>query len=80
MIIIDTPEEDLSNVDRKYDKRKVRTYLLKSSLIIFSCSVRAIYNIFNCDKKKRLVLKSYIPGIDSLIGPKRHYCIFVSEI
>ena len=30
MIIVDTPEKDLSNVDRKSDKRKICTSLIKS--------------------------------------------------
>ena len=35
-----------------------------------------MYNGFNRDQKKRLMLKSYIPGIYSLMGPKRYYNTF----
>ena len=72
MSIVDTPEKDLSNVDRKYDMRKVRTSSVNSSSTFFS-TIRAMYNIVNCDQKQRLVLKSYITGINPLIYPKRHY-------
>ena len=37
MSIVDTPEKDISNVDRKLDKRKIGTISIKSSLILFSC-------------------------------------------
>ena len=32
-----------------------------------------MYNIVNRDHKQRLMSKSYIPGINSLIYPKGHY-------
>ena len=32
-----------------------------------------MYNIVNCDKKQRLMLKSYITRINTSIVPKRHY-------
>ena len=51
MIIVDTPEKDVSNVDRKLDKRKIRTSLIKSSSTLFSCSICAIYNRVHCAKK-----------------------------
>ena len=35
-----------------------------------------MYNIVNLAQKKCLVLKSYIPEINLLIGPKRHYEAF----
>ena len=59
---------------------KVRTYSVNSSLTLFSCSIRAIYNRVKSDQKQHLVLKSYIPGINSLIGPKRHYDNFLLGI
>ena len=79
MIIFDTPEKDLSNFDGKFDIRKICTSSVKSSSTLFSCSVRAIYNRVNRDQKKILVLKSYIPGINSLVSPKIHYENFPSD-
>ena len=72
MIIIDTPETFLSNIDRKYDIIKVRTSSVKVSSTLFSCSMRAMYNIFNCALKQRLMLKSYLTGINTSIFPKIH--------
>ena len=68
--IVDTHENYLSNIEGKYDMTQVRTSSVKPSSTLFLCSVRAMYNIIN---KKTLMLKSYIPGIDSMIGPKRNY-------
>ena len=51
MIINDTPENYLSNVDRKSEMRKVRTYSVKLSSSSFSCSMCAIYKIDNRAKK-----------------------------
>ena len=45
--ISDTPENDLSNVDSEMRHEKVRTFLANSSSKLFSCSIRAIYNIVN---------------------------------
>ena len=39
MSIVDTPEKDVSKVDRKLDKRKIRTSSIKSSSTLFSCSI-----------------------------------------
>ena len=36
MSIVVTPEKDISHVDRKLDKRKIRTSSIKSSSILFS--------------------------------------------
>ena len=44
MSIVKTPESNLSNVEGGYDMRKVRTSLAKSSLRLFLCSMRAMYN------------------------------------
>ena len=52
--------------------RKLRTSSVKSSSTLFSCSIHAMYNKFNCSQKQRLVLKSYLPGINTSIFPKRH--------
>ena len=57
MSIIDTPKKDLSNFDGKYDMRKVVTYSVKVPLTLFYCSIFAMYNIFNSDKRQRLMLK-----------------------
>ena len=46
--IVDTPEKDVSKVDRKLDKRKIRTSSIKSSSTLFHCSIRAMYNKFHC--------------------------------
>ena len=45
MSIFDTPEQDLSNFDWKYDKKMLRTYSVKSSSTLFSCLMRAIYSV-----------------------------------
>ena len=52
MSIVDIPEKDLSNVDRKSDTRKVRTSSVKSSSTLFSCSIHAMYNRVHCDQKQ----------------------------
>ena len=51
MIIFDIPTKYLSNVNRKSDMRKVRTYSVKLSSTLFSCSIYEIYNKVNCAKK-----------------------------
>ena len=79
MGIVDTPEQDLSNVHRKLDTRKVRTSSANSSSTLFSCSIRAMYNRVNLSQKQRLMLKSYFPGANTLIIPKRHYDNIFSE-
>ena len=48
-------------------------------LTLFSCSIYAIYSIVSCAKKQRLMLKSYLPGINTLVFPKIHYENIVSE-
>ena len=63
MSIVDTPENYVSNVDKKLDKRKVRTSSIKSSSALFSYSIHAIYNRVHRGKNKPLTLKSYIPDI-----------------
>ena len=70
MSIFNTPEKDLFNVNMKYEMRKVRTFSLKSSSILFSCSIRAMYNRGNSSKK--IMLKSYLPGMNTSIFTKRH--------
>ena len=62
--IFNTPENYLSNVDRKSEMRKVSTYSVKLSSSSFSCSMCAIYNRANRAKKYFLVLNSYLPGIN----------------
>ena len=51
-IIIDTPEKDVSNIDRKLDKRKVRTSPIKSPSKLVFCSIREFYNRVHRTKKK----------------------------
>ena len=63
--IVDTPEKDVSKFYRKIYKRKIRTPSIKSSSTLFSCSIRAMYNIVDLAQNKRLTLKSYIPGINT---------------
>ena len=55
--IVDTPEKDASNIDRKFDKRKVHTYSINSTSTLFYCSIRAMYKRVNNTQNKRLVLK-----------------------
>ena len=50
MSIVDIPEKSLFNVEGKYDMIKVRTSWVNSSLTLFLCSVRAIYNRVNYAK------------------------------
>ena len=38
-----------------------------------------MYNRARCAQNKRLMLKSYIPGINTLILSKKHYEILFSE-
>ena len=52
--------------------RKVRTYSVNSSSTLFYFSISAMYNRVNHAQTKYLVLKLYIPGIDSLFYPKVH--------
>ena len=53
--------------------RKVRTSLVNSLSILFSCSLRAMYNRVNCTKKQHLMLKSYPPGINTWVFLNRYY-------
>ena len=72
MHIVDTPKKDVSNFDKKLDKRKLRKSSIKSSSTLFSCLVCAMHNISHCSKKS-LMFKSYIPGVNTSILPKKHY-------
>ena len=51
MSIVDTPENGVSNVDRKADKRKIRTSLINPTSKLFSCLIRAMYNIIHRAQK-----------------------------
>ena len=53
--------------------RKVRTSSVNSSSILFSCSIREVYNRVKFAKKQRRTSKAYIPGINSLIDPNWGY-------
>ena len=57
VIIAYTPQKDKSKVDGKINKRKICKYSIKSSSILFSCSICGIYNIFHHSQNKRLMLK-----------------------
>ena len=67
MIIVNTPEKDVSNVDRKLDKRKVHAPSIKSSSTLFSYSMHAMYNIFHRVQYNYLMLKLYVTVINTLI-------------
>ena len=43
IIIFNDTENYLSNIDERYDMRKVRTSSVNSSSTLFSCSIRAMY-------------------------------------
>ena len=60
MSIVDTPEKDVSNVDRKVDNRKLRTSLINLSSTLFTCSIHPMYNRVHCAQNRRLMLKSFI--------------------
>ena len=79
MSIFDTPEKYLSNVDRKSGMVKVRIPSGKSSSVLFSCSIFAMYNKVNCDQKQPPMLKSYLPGINKSIFAKKRCNIFFSK-
>ena len=64
MSIVDTNQNYVPNVDRKLDKIKVRTYSIKSSSKLFSCSICVMYNRVHISKNKFLTLKSFIPAIN----------------
>ena len=51
MSIVDTPKDNLSNVEGKYDMSKVRTSSENSSSPLFLCSICAMYNRVNHAKK-----------------------------
>ena len=70
MIIVDSPEKDLSNVDRKANKRKIRTSLINPSSELFPISILAMYNKFHHAQNQRLMLNSFIPVINTSIVPR----------
>ena len=63
----------------KSDMREVRTSSVKSSSTLFLFSTRAIYNRVHRAQNKCLMLKSYLPGINTSNFPKRHYDNILSE-
>ena len=79
MSIVDTPEKDLPNVDQKLDMIKVRTYSVKSSSILFSCSICAMYNRINSAQKQRIMFNLYVPEINTLIFSNMNYDNIFSE-
>ena len=79
MSIVDTPEKDVSKVDRKLDNRKISISSINSSSTLFSCSIREIYDRVYCAQNQRLLLKSYIPAINKSIFLKKNYENIFSE-
>ena len=71
MSIVDTTENYLSNVYRKYKMIKLRTSSVNSSSTLFSSSIHEMCNRVNRAKKQHLMLKSYLPGINISIFPNR---------
>ena len=57
MSIVDTPEKDLSNVDRKLNKRILIASSIKSLSTLLPCSIRAMYNRVHSAQIQRLTLK-----------------------
>ena len=47
--------------------------------MLFSCSIHAMFNRVNRSGKQRLMLNSYLPGINTSNFPKRHYENIFSE-
>ena len=78
MSIIETPENDLSNIDQKSDMRKSCTSSVKSPSILLFFSMLEMYNRVN-RTKKRLMLESYLTGIKKHTFPKRNYDNIFSE-
>ena len=64
---------------RKSDMKKVHTSSVKSPSTLFFCSIRATYNRVHRAQNKCLMLKSYLPGINTSNFPKRHYDNILSE-
>ena len=48
MSSVEIPQNNVSNVDRKLDKRKMRNYSINSSSTLFYCSISSIYNRVHC--------------------------------
>ena len=76
MSIVDIPEKNVSKIDRKLEKRKLRTSSIKSLSTLFPCLIREMYNRVHCDQNQRLMLNSYTPAINKSIFPMKHYKIF----
>ena len=79
MSIVDTPEKDLSNGDRKLNERILIAYSIKSLSTLLPCSIRAMYNRVHSAQIQRITLKSYIPAINKSNFPKKHYEHIFSE-
>ena len=72
MRIVDTPEKDVSEFDRKLEKRKILTSSINSLSTLFSCPILAMYNSDHRDQNKFLMLKPYITGINTSILPNKY--------
>ena len=73
MIIVDITEKYVSQSEINIITSKVNTYSINSPSVLSSCSICATYDRFYHDQNKRIMLKSYIPGVDLWIGVKRCY-------
>ena len=73
MSIVETSKKNVSNIDRKLYKRKVRTSSINSSSTLFSYSICAVYNRVHRSQNQRLMLKTYIPAINKSIFSKKLY-------
>ena len=65
MSIVDTAENDFSNVEGKYDMNKSRTSSVNSSSKLFLCSIRSMYN--RVDRANKLSHVEVINSRDSFI-------------
>ena len=68
MIIVETPEKNVSHSEMKKFTGKVRKYSVNYSSALFSYSIYAIYNRVHSYQKQLLMLKLYTPGVDPWIG------------
>ena len=72
MRIVDITEKDFYNDEGKSETRKVYISLIKSSSIIFSCSVREIYNRVHPSQKQRLILRSNLMWSSPIFSLRSH--------
>ena len=68
MSICGIPEKGLPESGRNTLKIKALKYSMNSSSLLFSCSICAMYNRVHHAQRKHLMLKQFIPGLDSSVG------------